>query len=195
MEDASPYLRLFAVGAACWKTNLSQPAPTLSSSNARDFAVDESTYLREFIALADQKAGFLFAVVAGMLAYLNSQQVAKLWMIDLGEWRLPHILAFVATVGLGASAFCCLKVIWPRLWTRSTPKGVIYWESIVETSLNGTEYADEVFNLTDTKIARAKLEHCYVLATIVSDKYKALNLAIWLGSGGLGASILYLAFA
>ncbi len=45
------------------------------------------------------------------------------------------------------------------------------------------------------RLLRAKLEHCYELATVCRRKYRMLTAAIWIGSVGLAAAVLYLARA
>jgi hypothetical protein len=167
-------------------------APPLKLLNT--FVGDTQAHLRESINLADQKAGFLFATVTAVLAYLHTSGGTQRWLTALrgGSWDFGEILASVAVLGLVAGAVCALFVVVPRI--RGTVKGVVASWAIARFTSPGA-YVDEVLSTDPEALTRAKLEHCWCLAQISRRKYQVVNIALWCSFVGLLAAVAYLAFA
>jgi hypothetical protein len=150
-------------------------------------------YLREYIALADQKAAFAFAAVTATLAYLASQNAFQL--IGLGPsapvWSWRAFTGLPAAAALVASACSAIAVVAPRLKRndRVSP-GTIFWEDIVSYA-NSREYSSAVESLTKLQAAEQVRLHCFTLAQICSRKYRILNRSIWIGVGGFGLTLLF----
>lgn len=161
-------------------------------ATANSFAVEIHTYVRQNIAWADQKAAFLFAAVTAVLAYLHKDGATRRWLVDPSRWQIPDALACLAVLGLVGGAICALLAVAPRF--RGSPQGMIYWKAIASFG-RAKDYADRVVASEASALTRAKLEHCYELAQICRRKYRAVNIAIWSGSLGLGAAVAYLAFS
>lgn len=159
---------------------------------AAAFAADIHSYVREYIALADQKAGLLFTVLAGTLAYLQMQGATRRWLVPLEKWTTVDGLSFVAVVGLVLGATAALIVVVPR--KRASVDGLVFWGSIARCG-GPQEYADRVAVQSAAALIRAKLEHCHELAAVCQRKYQVLDGAIWLGGIGLWAAVAYVAMA
>jgi hypothetical protein len=158
------------------------------------FVGDTQAHLRESINLADQKAGFLFATVTAVLAYLHTSGGTQRWLTALrgGAWGFGEVLATVAVLGLVAGAVGALFVVVPRI--RGTVKGVVASWAIARFD-SPSAYVDEVLATEPEALTRAKLEHCWCLAQISRRKYQAVNLALWCSVVGLMAAVAYLAFS
>lgn len=169
--------------------------PAVESQNATEsvdsFASDVHGYIREYIQFADQKASFLFAGVAAMIAFLHAKGVTKLWLKDIGQWALPDAVAFIAVAGLLLGAILAVSAILPRL--RGKSRGIVFWGAITRFK-DGKEYATHVQQCAAENLAAAKLEHCHELAWVCQRKYRIVAWALWCGSIGLVASVVYLAF-
>jgi len=167
-----------------------QPTIPKKADSHATFTNDLHGYIRSHIQLADQKAAFLFAAVGTMLAFLHNKGITKIWMTDPRQWHSPEVLALVAEVGLLIGALAAFWVIVPRL--RGAPRGIIYWKSITLFE-NKNEYAKHILSCEGEALTAAKLEHCYELAFICRQKYKAVSVGLWCGGIGLLAGIFYLA--
>jgi hypothetical protein len=159
---------------------------------AAAFGADLHGYVREYIALADQKAGVLFTLLTGMLAYLQTQNAARRWMVKPVQWGLLDLVAFVAVVGLLLGGIGALSVVVPR--TRGSARGFVFWGAIADHR-SASEYADRVAAEEAPSLVRAKLEHCHDLAVVCQRKYWFLDTAIWCGAVGLGAALVYVAIS
>jgi hypothetical protein len=157
---------------------------------AAAFGSDLHAYVREYIALADQKAAVLFTVVAGMLAYLQTQNAARRWMVDPRTWGILELLSFAAMVGLLCGSIGALSVVVPR--TRGSKRGLVFWGAVA-LHRDAQEYADRVVRMDGPALVRAKLEHSHELAVICRRKYRALDKAIWCAAVGLVAALIYIA--
>jgi hypothetical protein len=166
------------------KPESSKPVETASY-----FASDIHKYIREQIALADQKAVFLFAASGSMLAYLHSKNMARSWLKDPRQWQSTDAIACVAVLGLTIGAIAAVVTVLPRF--KGASRGIVFWKSIAlfETK---TEYANHVLTAESTTLTSAKLEHCFELAQVCKRKYRAVGLGLWGGGIGLLGSVLYL---
>jgi hypothetical protein len=167
-------------------------APPLKVLNT--FVSDTQAHLRDSINLADQKAGFLFATVTAVLAYLHTSGGTQRWLTALrqGGWGVGEVLASLAVLGLVAGAVCALFVVVPRI--RGTVRGVVASWAIARFA-SPRDYVEEVLATEPEALTRAKLEHCWCLAQISRRKYQVVNAALWCSFVGLIAAVAYLAFA
>src|ERR1041384_6547777 len=78
-------------------------------------------YLGDHIELADQKAGFVFAAVSAVLAYLVTKDVPsplKSWLTSGTVPKGSDCLVLSAILILWFSSMFSIWVIAPRLWSR-----------------------------------------------------------------------------
>src|ERR1041385_7624583 len=83
-------------------------------------------YLSDHIELADQKAGFVFAAVSAVLAYLVTKDVLsplKSWLTTGTPPKGSDCLVLIAILVLWFSAMFSIWVIAPRLWGKRSGNG------------------------------------------------------------------------
>jgi hypothetical protein len=169
------------------------PAPEhLEAVN--EFASGAAEHLRDSINLADQKAGYLFATVTAVLAYLHSTEATTHCIAAFKEGHVGwgEAVVLIAIICLVAGAIGSLLVVVPR--TRGAVRGIVAsWA--VATFATPHEYAEQVLACDKTTLTRAMLEHCWILSRINSRKYLIISVAIRFSFVGLVAALLYLAFA
>jgi hypothetical protein len=163
--------------------------PTAPVADHAKYAEEVHNYIREYIRNADQKATSFFAAAAGMLAFLNTQNVAAHWIKDIRQWTFTDSLGFVSMCGLGIASAIFLAVVFPRL--KGSRRGILYFLAIAEYDTS-TEYADEVVRRSGDELLRAKLQHDYDLSRVCVRKYRILRAGFWIGSVGICAALLYL---
>jgi hypothetical protein len=156
---------------------------------AADFAEGLHAYCREQIALADQKAVFLFAGVAAMLAYLNNSGATERWLAPVAGWGLAEVLALVASLGLGLGALFSLLTVRPRL--RGSAEGIFFFKGVLGFG-TAESYAEQVLARSDRELVRERLLHSFELAAVCDGKYAMLRRSFLLGGIGLIAAVLVL---
>jgi hypothetical protein len=151
-------------------------------------------YLRAYIALADQKAAFLFTAVSAVLAYLAGKGAFQL----LGDspraiWTWPASIGLLAALDLVISAALGIAVIAPRL-THGHPamRGLIYWEDICAHD-SAVNYAAAFKGLSKAQASEQMQMNCFVLAGVCRKKYRTLHYAIWFATIGFALSIVFIA--
>jgi hypothetical protein len=142
------------------------------------FAEFEHQYLREYVGLADQKAGIAVAVYAALLTFLVDHIPSNFMDAD-APWTVALTLA--ALVLLLAAAILALLVVIPRLG--SDGRSIIYFGDVSQRT-NSKDYLREVTSKANGQINAAIIEHCHVLAGICSKKYRMLRKSIVCGSFG-----------
>lgn len=150
------------------------------SEEQAQFADFEHQYLRDYIALADQKAGVTFAVVAAMGAYVIQADGLILNASTSTEWwKFAHYttLAFFAS-----SALFSALIVYPHL--RSSGGSLIYFGDVA-SSWTPENYATTVQITPRHELTRQKLVHCQVLASICRRKYLRLQWSFSTGCVGL----------
>jgi hypothetical protein len=152
------------------------------------FAQEVHEYIRDYIALADQKATFFFTGATALVAFLYSKGITGNWSHLVRSWRLLDFVAFLAVTLLAVAALLSILVVIPR--TPGSCKGYIFWEAIAQYE-SGSAYADRVAQLSPASLLRVKAEHCYDLARVCRMKYRWLRLALRVGAGGLAATLVY----
>lgn len=156
-----------------------------------EFASFAHQYIRDYIALADQKATFFFTGATALLAFLYNQNVSDHWLKPLMEWNILDTIAFVAMAALAAGALLALLVIIPR--TPGSRRGFLFWQAIAEYD-TGRQYSDELWRLSGPSLVQIKAEHCYELARVCRRKYWMLRSALWTGAVGLAGSLFVFLF-
>jgi len=156
---------------------------------AASFGTHVHKYLCGYIDLADKKAAFIFAAVAGILAYLHSEDGTLRWLSDPRTWTLQDILANSAVVGLILSAVFAFDTVAPRL--QGAPEGAVFWRAIAGMA-TPRDYVSRVASLGTSGLTRELLMHCHELAGVCDRKYRSVGRAIWLGCFGLAVSLGYL---
>jgi hypothetical protein len=165
------------------------PCGDLEAVNA--FARDAHDHLSNSILLADQKAGYLFATVTAVLAYLHSTGASQRWLTGLkeGRWGLAETLILLAMAGLVVGAVGSLLVVIPRI--RGSAKGLVAAWAVASFE-TPQDYVELVLQSDPATLARAKLEHVWNLSQINRRKYQIITVALRCSFAGLLAAILYL---
>jgi hypothetical protein len=146
-------------------------------------------YLRDFIAFADQKAAFIFAASAALLAYLSERGAITSLQHALENWTLHNWSGVVAFALWTMTGVLAAAVVVPRRKARFA-KGVIYWEEIRENSEAG--YVETVETLSQATARVEIVRHCYLLAGICQRKYRVLDWALRFGALGLLTTAAFL---
>lgn len=159
------------------------------SSCHREFSHFVHEYVREYIQLADQKAGFVFAASSALLAFLYNENFQINWLIPIDDWKLLSFLSFGAMILLAVATLFSLFTLIPR--TSGSRRGLIFWDAIPECN-SGKDYCEEVINKTPTSLITAELEHTYELSKVCREKYRALKISILTLFFGMAATVYLL---
>lgn len=164
-----------------------------SSESCEAFSREVHHYVRDYIQLADQKAGFLFAALSAssLLAYntgLYRHEALLSWFDSPHRWKAAQLTAFFAVIPLICSAAAAVAVVIPR---RESHPGIVFWQGIIRFR-NKRDYADKVIAADSAILTRALLEDAYGLAKACRRKYRALRIAIWAGTIGAASTLLFL---
>ena len=142
-----------------------------------DFAAFHEGYIRHYIALADTKAGVIFALAAGIIGYLLNDDEMRDTILA------PSCSSeFVAlTLALGSLALVTALtffVVAPRL-TASSNEGLVFFGAVAKRK-SSDDFLSDIASASDEQLTEARLKHCYDTAKICSQKYELLKTAIWL---------------
>lgn len=161
-------------------------APTLPDlpGGLDEFVRHTHGYTREYIALADQKAAFLFTICTAMLVYMYREGALEQWLYDPRRWGFWAGVAFVATAALFVAAGSSVATVWPRL--RGASRGIVFWKAIAGHK-SSTEYVSALESMTARSLTTEMAAHLYELAAVCKRKYRWLSFAIW--SAGLGMAL------
>lgn len=194
MEHSVASLRTDATAQAIPQPNSTAKAANAVGDEEGQFPEFVHQYLRDYIALADQKAAFLFAVVAAIIAYLVEQK-APLAPITSGTWTWVGVLGLLAMAVLGITAGFVIATVVPRLkrGLRSKP-GLIFWEDIAAHP-SADDYAAVIRQMSKSQTSDQVRAHCYVLAQIARHKYDHLNRGIITGIVGFVLAVLFTTLA
>src|SRR6266853_312360 len=156
----SPLVVTSSESAAREQSRAWSPSPARKEGgNAKEstseFASSVHIYINDYIRQADQIAVFLFAAVGATLAFLNTRGVTKLWIKNPTAWSLNEVLAFLAVLGLLASATASLFAVLPR--KKGSPTGLVSWRAISKCRSSG-EYARLVLGSEPNDLTEAKLQ-------------------------------------
>jgi len=167
--------------------------PPLDPGGARTarsgFAASQADHIARNIGLADTKATWTFAVLAGAIAYFASQ--APLVSVILSGTRpWATILGITGFVGLALGAVAAFLVIVPRLSGSRT--GMYFFDAVAARS-DADAYLDELLPLTEEALLEAKLRHNFEVARVCAGKFRMLRLAMWSGLAGLALATVLIA--
>ncbi len=150
-------------------------------------------YLRDYIALADQKAAFLLAAVSAFLAYAIGEKALDALGKPFSAWSLVSVVGLLACLALMGSALIAIGVVIPRL-ARHMPNntaGLIFWRDIAARR-DAQDYAKALEALSSAEASRQIRLHCFALAMICQKKYQVLEWGIWAGAVGFGLTLIFL---
>jgi len=157
-----------------------------------EFARHVHGYLSGYVALADQKAAFVFAFSVAVLGLVHGgaaiEHIAKL----ASDQSAINIIATIAVLGLVAALAFSAGTIWPR--TRGASDGLIFWKAI-RGHTSAADYAGNIALLKPAAVVDEILRHCFELAEVCEHKYRTLNLALCAAGVGSVASVLFLLLA
>jgi hypothetical protein len=134
------------------------------------FASETHSYIVDNIRLADEKAAFFFGASAAIL-YLLFQSMQKHLASPLSAWALREIVGGLAMTALGIACLIGLAVVTPRRGRGGS--GHIFFGAIARFDSRDS-YVEEVLAMPDERLMSERLEHCYDLAKICYQKYRAL---------------------
>jgi len=154
-----------------------------------EFARHVHQYNREYIALADQKAAFVFATASALLVCLYQNDAQTRWLKSPSLWSASDLFVFAAMALLFASIALAAGVVLPRLV--NTHRGFVFFNSIAEFE-SASEYAISISRESGDSLTSAILRHTYDLARICKRKYDMLFYALWCGAAGVSLSIIVL---
>lgn len=150
-------------------------------------------YLRQYINLADQKAGFVFALSSAIFVYIFLAKFSPLKECFVAcplNWH--GIWGYLALTCFFLSSAFCVWVVLPNL-NKGKPKtsGFIFWEEIKKFA-NSTDYFEKISKQTEREILKSKTDHVFILAKICSEKYLFLKIAMYFFVVGFIFLLLYL---
>ena len=145
-------------------------------------------YVREYIALADKKAGFVFAGSAALLAFLYQKGATLQLLVNPGSWRFVDFVGVSALLGVIMSCFFAISVVFPRL--RGSQKGFIFWLSIGKYQ-NSEAYSTKAQSLSQSEMNRELTSHAYELSKVCVCKYQNIRRSMISGVIGAVLAIVY----
>lgn len=159
--------------------------------NTREsFARHVHGYVTEMIKLADQKAGFLFALDAGLLGYAFKKGLHTLWFENKPiDWCSMHLISFFALLFLSVGLVYSYRVVAPNL--KKSHKGPVFFRSIAEYESH-TEYVSSINRMSSPALTVAILSHSYDISKVCDAKYHKLFWAIWCSAAGIVLFVLTL---
>ena len=161
-----------------------RPVPNLTDAHT-EFATFHEGYVGRYIALADTKASWAFAIASGVLAYLLSKSTLRAQLLD-PEWTSHFMILLGPLALLSASAICSLLVITPRL--SNSGEGLVFWGAVSKWP-DSTRYVEEVGRRSEAQLTELRLRHCFDLSKLCARKYEYLRKGIVLGVAGLVSAL------
>lgn len=121
-----------------------------------------------WIAAADAKTGFIFAIATAMVGLLASAAPAY------GSWTaLGVTLAIVATAGLLGAIAAVLVAVFPR--TKGPKPSLVFFGGISSRNIDG--YRKDMTELTEEAYEADLIEQSYINARIAAVKYRWVRVA------------------
>lgn len=142
-----------------------------------DFATFQEGYIRHYIALADTKAGVIFALAAGIIGYLLNDDEIRATILA-PSCSSEFVVTILALASLGIVAALTFFVVAPRLSAPSN-EGLVFFGAVAKKA-SSDDFLSEIKASSDEQLIEARLKHCYDTATVCSRKYEILKAAIWL---------------
>ena len=137
----------------------------------------ETTLARQlgWIAAADTKTAFIFAVATAMFGFLASAAPGY------GKWSaLGVTLATISSVILLASLACVVLAVFPR--TKGPKLSVIFFGGIANRDVD--DFRSDMQSLSDEAYEEDLIQQCHINAWIASTKYRWVKVASILLAGG-----------
>ena len=156
------------------------------------FAWHAHAYVRDFIRLADRKAGFIFAIGIALLSYLHTLSPISGSMRDPRTWAFADGWSVVASVCISVSVLLSLWVVVPR--QQGSKRGALFFDAVSEYG-SAAEYSDHVVGLAEAELVGETLRHAHELAGVCQRKYAALRKSLWAGFVGIVALVIYYALS
>lgn len=150
-----------------------------------DFAGFEEGYIARYIALADTKAGFVFAGASSILVYLFNKDEIRSAVLS-PAWTPAYGLLSVALFFLTVAAFFAFSTIVPRV--AASGDGVVFFGDVA-THSSAHVYRSAVAKLSEAELSDARLIHCYDLAKVCQRKYDALRRSMCMLLPGVMAAV------
>lgn len=153
-----------------------------------DFIDFEENYIDRYIALADIKAGLVFAVSSGVIVYLVDKEdlFSRLSKLSCSfDWLNVFLSFFFLLISIGFSFW----VIAPRLW--STEKGTVFWGGVAKHKTSD-DYLTFISKMDYQELLSERVRHAHDIARVCSKKYYCLTLAMWAAAIGIFLSFLLL---
>lgn len=153
--------------------------------------IQADNFLEEGIKLADQKAGFFFAITTGLLALLYGKEVHyDLLTVSITNWTILSYVILLSTTLLLISTILSFFVIKPRRSSLKRDK-LLYWEFAVQFK-SAEEYARRMMLLNPDETIRELLQHNFDRLVICNRKYRILRHAMSTALAGMILSIISL---
>lgn len=167
-----------------------EPTPTNGlKAHHGEFASFHEQYVRNYIQLADAKAGLCFGLISAVLGYLVSRDNVQPLILK-PSCTAEFGIASTAMLFLLAAAACAFAVIAPRL-SSPTREGIIFFGAVARRA-SGNDYVKDVASRSPEELTALRLKHCFDTSKVCDRKYGFLNAAIWLALPGLGLALLTL---
>lgn len=142
-----------------------------------DFASFHEGYVRHYIALADTKAGVIFALASGIIGYLLNDDNVQILLLS-PSCSTEFVISILALLFLGVVATLAFLVFAPRLADPSK-EGLVFFGAVADKTTSD-KYVQDVAGSTEQDLTKARLKHCYDTASVCARKYKLLKAAILL---------------
>lgn len=142
-----------------------------------DFATFHEGYIRHYVALADTKAGVIFALAAGIIGYLLNDDEMRSTILA-PSCSSEFVVLLLALASLGIVAALTFFVVAPRLFAPSN-EGLVFFGAVAKKA-SSDNFLSEIGASSDEQLTEARLKHCYDTAKVCSRKYELLKAAIWL---------------
>ena len=161
------------------KSSTKQETPTNQKSTEQvhppaGFGNSINTYLNQYVAIADAKAGAIIAANVVIITLLASLDVPS---------KVFGIIIFIAVVLFSVSTVTSTLVIYPRILHNETP-GVIFWEDI-HTFKNFDEYFSKIQGFDLFQVEKEYAAQNYILSKILRIKHRFIRNSIILSFVGV----------
>lgn len=149
-----------------------------TSKSLTDFADFHQTYVSHYIQLADTKAGAVITVTGALIAYLLSKSEF------LSVPPLSSAVAAMHALTLGLLALSFVFGFWVVSPRGKESSGPVYFGSVAAFG-DAESYRHHLNDMSEEQLANARIDHCFALAQVCTDKYAKLRWAMLTGMTGL----------
>lgn len=142
-----------------------------------DFATFHEGYIRHYIALADTKAGVIFALAAGIIGYLLNDKETRATILA-PSCSSEFVVTILALASLGIVAALTFFVVAPRL-SAPSGEGLVFFGAVAKRA-SSEDFLSEIRASSEDQLIEERLKHCFDTASVCFRKYELLKAAIWL---------------